>query len=94
MICKICGGEMDYLGYADGGGDFGVAICRQWRCPACDWEDEDGCWEPYDGEDAVESWERQAVDEIIAEEEAVDDDDDTGEFDAWEFYDEPIDPPF
>lgn len=36
MWCNRCGSEaIEFLGYDDGGGDFGTAIEEIWKCNEC-----------------------------------------------------------
>lgn len=50
MNCPYCGSiNVDYLGIADGGGDYGDAICDEWVCDACAMEFEGDCIASEDG---------------------------------------------
>jgi transposase-like protein len=36
VVCPICGGHhVEYMGFNDGGGDYGTAIEEWWRCWDC-----------------------------------------------------------
>lgn len=44
MKCPYCGAEnCDYLGIADGCGDYGDELCEEWRCNVCQQEFEGMC---------------------------------------------------
>lgn len=53
MFCPYCGGNGEYLGADDGGGDYGDSVCDMYRCGTCDTEFEGNCVE-FDGEDYEE----------------------------------------
>lgn len=63
MRCSNCLADgMKYMGIVDDCGDDDDAICDEWECPEC------GHIEHH-GHRREQSWEVEAVDEIIAEEE-------------------------
>jgi len=46
MICPYCDSEeIEYIGISDGGGEYGLSLCHEWRCLNCGAAFEDGCIE-------------------------------------------------
>jgi hypothetical protein len=63
MMCSNCYAEgMKYMGVVDDCGDDGNQVCDEWECPECGHIEHHGMRHDR-------SWEVEAVDEIITEEE-------------------------
>lgn len=54
-ICPYCGQPMDYIGVADGGGDYGSSICDEFEC-SCGNVIEMNCIETEDDDEDYEMW--------------------------------------
>jgi hypothetical protein len=49
IICPYCGNDdARFLGFDDGGGDYGDSICEYYFCDHCQQEFEAGCIEAAD----------------------------------------------
>ncbi len=57
MICPYCDSmDVEYIGISDGGGEYGLSLCNEWRCLNCGAAFEDGCIE-FTSEDAdTDGW--------------------------------------
>lgn len=79
--CPYCGSEMTaYLGMDDGGGDYGEAVCEQFKCYDCGQHFEGDCiGQAIDGaigEDGIQEYfigDNEAEDPIYYDQRDVDD---------------------